>query len=162
MGIAAQPEINCRRTLIRDHRVGGNERAPGGVTCETRRLPVAEALAQARPQSVGCDQREAALLERARGAGGDRDALAVLREVLDPGAELKRDIGMLAHGLQQHGLQVAAMDDPIGRAVALGRGRAERRPRQHPCRPRVPHPELLRNDHVRLQPPAEAERKQDA
>ena len=46
------------------------------------------------------------------------------------------------------------MDDPIGRVVAFGRGRAERRPRQHPRRLRVPDPKLLGSDHEGLQPGA--------
>ena len=83
-------------------------------------------------------------------------------EVVDPSAERQRDSRMRAHRFQQHGLQVAAMDDPIGRVVAFGRGRAERRPRQHPRRLRVPDPKLLRSDHEGLQPRAEAEGEQNA
>ena len=98
----------------------------------------------------------------ARGAGGDGDATAVRREVLDPGAEFQRNTGMLAHGFQQHGLQVAAMDDPIGRAIAFGSGGAERRPRQHPRRLRVHDPKLLGGDHVGPQLRPQAKRKQDA
>ena len=35
----------------------------------------------------------------------------------------RSDVGMLARGVQQRGLQIAAMDHPVGRAVALSRHR---------------------------------------
>ena len=49
---------------------------------------------------------------------GDGDAVAVNDEVLDPRAELQHDVGVCPHRFEQRRLQVAAMDDPIGRAVA--------------------------------------------
>ena len=70
-------------------------------------------------------------------------------EVLDPRAEVERDIGIGAHRVEQHLLQVAAMDHPVGRAVALLDGGAERRARQHAGGLRVHHPELLGRDDVR-------------
>ena len=88
--------------------------------------------AQARPQSIGADQRDAALLERIPGRErGDGDAVAVHGEILDPRTQAKRDIGMGAHRVEQHRLQIAAMDHPIGRAVAVLDGGAERRAREH-------------------------------
>ena len=55
-------------------------------------------------------------------------------EIVDPPAEVEPDVGMRRHRLDQHGLQVAAMDHPIGCAVALLGGRAERCARQHAAR----------------------------
>ena len=162
VGVLPQPQIDGRRALIGGHHVGRGKCAPGSMACEAGRCPIAETPAQARPQPVGRDQRHAAFLRSARGARRDCDPVAVLREVVDPSAERQRDSRMRAHRFQQHGLQVAAMDDPIGRVVALGGGRTERRPRQHPRRLRVPDPKLLRSDHVGLQPRAEAEGEQNA
>ena len=160
VSIVAQPKLDRGCPLSGGPGVGGSKGAPSRVACKLRDGHVAEAPAQARPQPVGRDQGGAALLECARGVGGDGDATAVRREVLDPGAEFQRNTGMRAHGFQQHGLQIAAMDDPVGRAIAFGGGDAERRPRQHPCRLRVHDPKLLGGDHVRAQLRPQAKRKQ--
>ncbi len=97
-----------------------------------------------------------------RRARGNRDPGLIQREILDPGAEMENDSGMGAHGLDQHGLQVAAMDDPVRGAVApLGR-RAKRRAREHTRRARVDNPKLLGSDDMPLQLLGQAERQQDA
>ena len=63
------------------------------------------------------------------------------REVVDPSAERQRDTRMRAHRFQQHGLQVAAMDDPIGRVVA-SRPRSRRKaPAPAPAPSSRPGPE---------------------
>ena len=62
----------------------------------------------------------------------------------------------------QRRLQVAAMDDPIGRAVALLGGRAERHAHDFAAVLGVKHAQGQRRDHVRPQPLAEAELDQDA
>ena len=55
---------------------------------------------------------------------------AMRLEIVDPPAEVKPDVGMRRHRVDQNGLQIAAMDHPVGCAVALlGRG-TERCPRQ--------------------------------
>ena len=130
---------------------------------KARRRAVAEAAAHARPQSVGADQRDAALLERVAGRERrDGDAVAVHGEILDPGAEVERDVGWARNRVEQHRLQVAAMDHPIGRAVALLDGGAERRAGEHAGGGRVHHAQLLRRDHAGLELLAEPERDQDA
>src|SRR5262245_64172198 len=89
---------------------------------------MSEALAQARPQPVSPYERDAAIFEEMLcGAREDRDAVLVEHEIFDPGAEIEDDTGMDAHRVDQHGLQVAAMDNPVGRAVALLGDLAERR-----------------------------------
>ena len=76
-------------------------------------------------------------------------------------AEAEHDVGIGAHRLQQRGLQVGAMDRPVGRAVAaLGRF-AEGRARQSAAA-RGLDGERLRHGNGGAQPLAEAERDQDA
>src|SRR5258708_35449241 len=75
---------------------------------------------------------------------------------------MKSDIGMGAYRVEQHGLQVAAMNQPVGRAVALLGDRAELRAREHTRRPRVHDPQLLRSDDMPPQLLAEAKRNQNA
>jgi len=163
VGPGAEPEIDRRLPQFRHQRVGGSKRAPGGAAGKARLPPMTEAPAHARPQPVGGNQRDAAIFEEMlRGAREDRDAVLLEREILDPGAEIENDTGMGAHRVDQDGLQVAAMDDPVGRAVALLRNRAERRARKHPRRPRVHDPQLLGSDHMPPQLLAEAERNQNA
>ena len=99
------------------------------------------------------------MLRRAR---GDGDAVLLHREVLDPCPEMKNDVGMGAHRLDQHGLQVAAMDDPVGRAIAFLRDRAEGGARKDARRARVHDPQLLGSDDVSSQLLAETKRNQDA
>ena len=48
-------------------------------------------------------------------------------EILDPRAEPEHDVGIGAHRVEQRGLQVGAMDRPVGRAVAALGLVAERR-----------------------------------
>jgi hypothetical protein len=122
-----------------------------------------EALPQVRPQPVGRDEGDAPLFQPTlRGAGGDRDPVFVERKILDPYPEMKNDVGMGAYRVEQHGLQVAAMNHPVGRAVALLGDRAERRAREHTRRPRVHDPQLLRSDDMPPQLLAEAKRNQNA
>ena len=119
--------------------------------------------AQARPQPVGADQRRAAMFDVAlRRVRRNRHADLGQPEILDPGAEMENDAGIGAHRLDQHGLQVAAMDHPIWGAVAPRRRRAERRAREHTGGARVDNPKLLGRDDVALQLLGEPERQQDA
>jgi hypothetical protein len=163
VGPAAEPEIDGRRAQLRHDRLGRSKRAPGAVAGEARLPAITEASAQVRPQPIGADQRRAAMLEVAlRRARGNRDAGLRQREILDPGAEMESDSRTGVHGLDQHGLQVAAMDDPVRGAVApLGR-RAERRAREHPRRARIDNAKLLGSDDMPLQLLGQAQRQQDA
>ena len=163
MRIAAEPKGNGRCAQIGDNLIGRRKRAPGGVIGEARRTNVTQSAAQLRPYSVGRDKRDAAFL---RGAAGGKargsDAIAVVGEVVDPRSEMERDIGMRQHRLEQDGLEIAAVDHPVGGAVALLDGRTERRPGEHAGTSRAHHPELFGNDDVRPQLLAEAERDQNA
>jgi len=97
-----------------------------------------------------------------RRARGNRDAGLRQREILDPGAEMETDSRTGVHGLDQHALQVAAMDDPVRGAVApLGR-RAERRAREHTRRARIDNSKLLGSNDMPLQLLTQAQRQQDA
>ena len=60
--------------------------------------------------------------------GRDRDAVAVVLELRDHGVGLERDQRLAAAGVEQHVMQVDAVDDDVG---MLETG-AERRPGRHP------------------------------
>src|SRR5215468_12061474 len=86
----AEPEIDRRRPQFRHQRVGGSKGAPGGAAGKARLPPMAEALAQARPQPVSPNERDAAIFEEMLcGAREDRDAVLVEHEIFDPGAEIE-------------------------------------------------------------------------
>jgi hypothetical protein len=70
--------------------------------------------------------------------------------------------GIYGNSLDQRGLQIAAVDHPIGRAIVLLDGRAERYAGEHAPRVRTHHLELFRNDDLRRQPLAKAEPEEDA
>src|SRR5207253_8661583 len=85
--------------------------------------------------------------------GGTRnngDADHVNRDILDSAAEMKNDAGLGACRLDQHGLQVTAMNDPVRGAVTLLSGCAERRAHEHTRRPRVEDAKLLGSDDMPL------------
>ena len=76
--------------------------------------------ARLRPQTVGGDQRMAALVpQAARAARRHRDAVRMGGEILHAHAELERNVELLRDRGDERGLQIAAMDDPVWRAVAL-------------------------------------------
>ena len=86
---------------------------------EARRALALNSRTQRRPHAVGADQRQAAFLDDALVAARlHRDAVDVGGEVLDVAAELERDVLRALRGTGERRLQVAAMDRPIGRAVA--------------------------------------------
>jgi hypothetical protein len=116
--------------------LGAEQRTPGRALAEFR-LPDVRAAAAVRPQAVGADQRDAVLV-----GGGEplRQAtltpLAMHRRSPRPRAEAERDVGIGAHRVEQRGLQVGAMDRPVGRAVAAFALRAERMRAPVCCRSR--------------------------
>ena len=163
MGPAAQPEIDRRHSQFRRDRVGRSNRAPGAVAREAWLARMPEVSAQGRPQSVRGDQRRAAIFEVTRsGARNNGDAVYVKREILDSAAEMKNDAGLGACRLDQHGLQVTAMNDPVGCAVTLLSGCAERRAHEHARRPRVENAKLLGSDDMPLKFVRKPEPDQDA
>src|SRR5919198_2475583 len=163
MSPGAEPQIDCRRTQLGLQRGRRSERTPGGPAGKARLATVTEPTAQARPQPVGRNQRRTAILETMlRRARGDDNAVVLRREILDPRPQMKNNVGMGAYRLDQHGLQVAAMDDPVGRAIAFLRDRAEWGSRKHARRARVHDPQLLGSDDVSAQLLAETKRNQDA
>src|SRR5260370_34852404 len=119
------------------------------------------ALAQGRPRAVSRDEGDAPLFQpTVGGAGGDRDPVFAERKILDPYPEMKSDIGMGAYRVEQHGLQVAAMKQPVGRAVALLGDRTERRALEHTRRLRVHDPQHLRREAMLSREFPERTRKQ--
>ena len=94
--------------------------------------------------------------------GGDRDTFAMGREVVNPCAQAQHDIGHGRDRLEQGGLQVAAVDDPIRRAIALLGGSAERPPREHAAAARTRHGELFGSRDMGFQPRVQAQANEDA
>jgi hypothetical protein len=74
---------------------------------------------------------------------------------------MKRDVGIAAHRVDQHGLEVAAMDHPVRRAIALLGVGAEGRASEHAGGLRVHDSQLLGGDHMALQLRAKSERNQN-
>src|SRR5487761_1376045 len=89
------------------------------------------------------------------------DAMRMGGEIFHAHAELERDIALLRYGGEEHGLQVAAMDDPIGRTVALLR-LAERDADDFAAGAADQDAQRRRRDHMRPQPLANAEIDQAA
>ncbi len=82
-------------------------------------------------------------------------------EILHAHAELERNIELLRNRGGERGLQIAAMDDPVRRAIALRR-LAERDAHDFASAPPDEHAQGCRRDHMRPQPLADAEIDQDA
>ena len=61
MRIEPEPQMHQRLAEYRLHRIGRDERAPGGAMREARRALPAELFGDMRPEAVGADQRYAAL-----------------------------------------------------------------------------------------------------
>ena len=162
MSPAAEPQIDRRRRQFQRHRLSGHQGAPCGMAGKARPRPVAETAPDRRPQPVGADERNAVFLDRLPAAmGRDGEVLAVTGKVFDPATEMECNIGRRSDCLDQRGLQVAAVDHPVGRAVARLSVGAERRVRKHAAR-RAHHAKLFGNDDMRFQPLAQPERDQDA
>ena len=120
VGVAPEPERGDGRAKLLGQLRGRHDRAPGGAPGESRQPAVAEARAQRRPQSVGADQRAALLVTQPlRVARLDRDAMLMDREILHPRADPQRDFGILRGRGRERGLEVGAVDHPIGRAIAF-------------------------------------------
>ncbi len=102
------------------HLLGRDHRAVGRVARHPRIAIAGDLTAHVRPQPVGADQRRAAH----RLAVGElrRDAGFVLVVARHIGAGPELDQCVAATGLQQHAMQIAAMDHGVGIAEA----RAER------------------------------------
>jgi hypothetical protein len=84
------------------------------------------------------------------------------REILHPCAKRNGDVRVGLYCIEERRLQVAAMDDPVRRAVTPLRRFSKRRARQHASGARVHHAQLLRQHHMRLQSVMKTKRDQDA
>ncbi len=113
-------------------------------------------LADGRPQAVGADQRGAAILLAAFGA--HRDAVGRLVDLDDFLRRIEADqIGFPA-GLQQHLVQIGAMDERIGMMEFLAEGVAERNARDLLPGHRIHHDEVVGKDGERADRLDQAER----
>ena len=132
-----------RRRLLRRH-----QRAPGRAPGKARRLAIAHARARDRPQPIGGEQRIAALMPDAAAAlRRNGDAIVMGDEIFHPRAKPQLMSRFSATAALQRCLQIAAMDRPIGRAVALFGGVAERHAHDFAAALGVEHAQGLRRDH---------------
>jgi len=128
-----------------------------------RRRAPPETAAHAGPQAIGADQCHPSFFRHlAPAERGDGHAIAAQLEVLDTRAEADGDSGVGINRVEQHGLQVTAMDHPIRRAITLLGCPSERDARKHAAGARIHDVKLLRHDDVLPQRRFEAERDQKA
>jgi len=125
--------------------IGRQRRAPSGTTAEAGLIVVAEPRSKTRPQAVGSDQRDGALLAH-HVAAHDLygQAMGVVGKIIDLLAEPHVDVRIDLRCFEQSGLQVGAIA-PANRArhsgirlprrAACGRSRGRFR-RFSPIRPR--------------------------
>ena len=118
MGVRAEPEADA---------VGGSGGAPSaGIMARQAARPVGAARARRRSPRASADQTPSAAMRRGRrdhvaAAGAldpDDDAAGLRREAGDRGAEAELDAGLADDGSREDRLQVGAVDDPVGQAVA--------------------------------------------
>ncbi len=127
--IGPEPEMNNWLAKFGRDFARRNQAPPGGPPGKAGRFAITDTLTHLRPQAVGTDQREAALVGRAGAvAHRDGDAVWMRDKIFDARAEFKGDFQSSGDCGQQRRLQIAAMNYPIGRAVALFGAFAERHP----------------------------------
>ena len=143
--------------------LGRDQRAPGDPSGKARPVAKAHACPRDRPQSVGRDQRTPAFVPNAIAAARrDADAVIERRKILHPHAELDADTEIFADRGSECGLQIGAMNRPIGGAIAGGRGVAERHVQNFTAIPGIENAQTFRHDDVPLQSFADAEIDKDA
>ena len=127
MRVRPHPELDPARRIFA-RQLGGIERsAPGDQPGELRLDVGEEMMTDAGPDAVGADQRHRQLLPPRRAAALDHgQALGMRHDILELAAEPQIDIGMVVDLGLQRGLQIGAVQHPIGRAGTKGRGLAER------------------------------------
>ena len=121
MGVGPEPQLHVRSTEFLLQRVRRREWAPARRCAGKTPAPDVRSRARTSDHSPFADQRDAVFV---RGNGARRAGTPRLRPLAGKmkssilGAEAKHDVGIGAHRVEQRRLQVAAMDRPIGRAVA--------------------------------------------
>src|SRR4051794_29025355 len=94
---------------------------------------MAQPVTQIRPKAVGPDQGRGLPLYRLPAVrSDDRDIVAADGKILDLASQLQRNIRTFLDRRTQRRLQIAAMDQPERRAVALLGGGAQRGACKHP------------------------------
>src|SRR5436190_4821947 len=102
------------------------------MTGKMRLLPMTEPLPYPRPKSVRANKRQAALLLRSVPRHYcHRDTVLVSGEVVDSPAEMQANVRVTVDRGKKRGLQVAAVDHPVGCAIALFDKIAEGCARKH-------------------------------
>ena len=117
----------------------------------------------ARPDAVGADQRDAALVQNLRAALAEHaDAFDVRGEIFNVDAEMDFDVELLLRHIGERKLQIAAMHRPVGRAVAAFHVVAERNAHDLAARAAGHDANSFRRDDGCFKTLAQAERDQHA
>ncbi len=99
VGVAPEPEMDQGLAEFGRHRIRRDQASPRGSPGKARRLVIAEAFAQNRPQPVGRQKGDAVLLGQAGMAmRPDGDLVCIHDETFHACAKLDRNGGMLGHG----------------------------------------------------------------
>ena len=163
MRVDPQPQMHQRLAEFLGHRVSRHQRAPGSAVAERCRTAAQYTRAQCRPDAVGADQGDALIFHHVPIAVRlHGETIGVGRKVLDAGRELDCDVLRLLRGIGERYLQVAAMDRPIGRAIAALGVRPERNTHDLVARAAGHHADRLRRNHQGREALAQAERDQHA
>ena len=83
-------------------------------------------------------------------------------EIRNARAEVERDVGIGTNRIDEHGLQIGAVDDPVWRTVAFLREICERSAGKRAPGARIHYPELFRSNDVLPQLRLKPESNQDA
>jgi hypothetical protein len=163
MRIAAEPKVDQRLAKFRGCEICWNQCTPCDASCKPRPVGRSDAGARGGPQAVGGDQSIALLMpDPVTAAGGNAYAVAVRGEIFHPHAELESDIEIFVGGGSEYGLQIAAMDRPIGCAVKFRCNSAEGHPQDFAAILAIKNAKPPRHDNMRREPLAESEVDQDA
>ena len=163
MRVRSHPELHARRGVFTRQGSCVQRAAPGDQAGELRLYIRKQMSADGRPDAVGADQRNRQfLLPCIAAALHDGQALGVLCHVLELTAEPQVDIGVIVDGGLQRGLQIGAMDHPVGSAGAEFGGLAERHPGDFAAGPRAQDVDGFRRDRAPRKRLFEPELDQDA
>src|SRR5262245_1728433 len=147
MCVLPEPQMHQRLAKFGRYRVSRNKRAPGGAVTESRRGLSVQTRGNVRPDSIGADERDPALVEDLAATLAEHaDPSDMGRKVFDPNAQLKGHVELLADSVRERRLQIPTMDRPIGGTVTafqvFPEGNAHDLPARAPCH----HPDRLRLD----------------
>ena len=144
MHLLAGPHHHVAPAELLRHFRGRQHGAIGDVAGDDRLAVADDHLPDGRPQPVGADQRRAAIVFAAFGVHGDAVGRFVDLDDFLRGVEADQ-IGFPA-GVQQHLMQIGAMDERIGMIEFLAESLAERDARDLLAGDRIHHDQVVGKD----------------